>query len=479
MPKIEIPFTGPTYESESPFIASQKCINFYLRPYPEAGENKFALFGTPGLVEWCDLGTDEAVSALVTFGNFLYAESGGELFRVDNGGTATSMGSTGPVRNVSGMATNGVDVTVVKGETGYVHVIGETTTSLITDADFPGGDSIIHIDGYYLVNRPDTGQIFRSDLNSGSSWDGLAFSTEGGDPDNTLSLVDRGRDVHIFGERSSSIWRNTGTGSFNFARIEGSFQDQGTVSNFSTTRINNAVYWVGRDEDGLGQVFQSANRQSTVISPFHITRSIAQERQLSDVHLFSYQQSGHSFVVVQLPGEDKTFVFDTVTNLWHERSSILGTRRIDGQWRVNCHTYFNGDNIVGDYTNGKLYKLRTDVYDEVGTDMISVRSAPILRRNQSPITINEVQVIIEPGVGLITGNSEDITPQALFSWSTDGGRTWSPEVDIPMGTIGGYENKCVLTQLGQGENWVIEYKVSAAVKRVVLGAVAEVEQDDD
>jgi hypothetical protein len=49
---------------------------------------------------------------------------------------------------------------------------------------------------------------------------------------------------------------------------------------------------------------------------------------------------------------------------------------------------------------------------------------------------------------------------------------------MPLGKIGETENVSKVWQLGQGKNWVFRYKVSAAVKRVVLGAVMEAEEDD-
>ena len=45
--------------------------------------------------------------------------------------------------------------------------------------------------------------------------------------------------------------------------------------------------------------------------------------------------------------------------------------------------------------------------------------------------------------------------------------------------MGEYENRARISQLGQGRNWVFRVKINAAVRRVILGAVMEVEQDDE
>ena len=51
-------------------------------------------------------------------------------------------------------------------------------------------------------------------------------------------------------------------------------------------------------------------------------------------------------------------------------------------------------------------------------------------------------------------------------------------MDGPLGKIGEYENRAKSRQLGQGRNWVFRIRISAAVRRVILGATMEAEKDD-
>lgn len=473
--QIEIPFTGPAYISESLMISPEECTNFYLRPYPEMGKEKMALVGTPGMELWVTVNSGYEIRGTLAFGNYLYVAAGRKLYRVDFWGASTEIGSLNTETGKVGIATNGLDVVVVDGLWGYVYDLATDVFARITDEDFPGGNTIAHMDGYYLVNKPNTGQVWRSDYNDGSSWHGLAFSTAGSDPDNIVSIIIDHRDVWTIGESTTEIWYNAGLPTFNFARIEGAYIEQGGVSNHATAKANNAVYWLGRDKLGQGQVFQALGRQPRVISTAPVSYSLSQYG-LSDAFMFSYQQVGHTHIVLTLPADKLTWVYDSSIGEWHKRSSIIDG--YDDRWRAETHALFNGDHIVGD-AEGKLYKLKTDVYAENGTQMVATRTSPILRSKQNRITVDEVTIVHEPGVGLITGADEDIDPQALLSWSRDGGRTWSAEVDMPLGKIGEYDNMAKATQLGQGTNWVFKYKISAAVKRIVLGAIAEAEEDDD
>jgi len=477
MSRITIPFTGPAYVSESIILSSQVCTNFYPRPYPDMGENKLALFGTPGLSAWVTPGSASEIRGEIQFGSYLYAVVGNTLYRMDSAGNVSSKGTLNTSSGMVGIDTNAIDITIVDGDYGYTYNLTTEVFAQIVDADFPGGNNIVQVDGYYLVNKPGTGQIWRSDFLDGTSWGGLAFSTAGGDSDSIVSLLVDHRDVIIIGEYSTEPWYNNGAATFNFARYEGAFLEIGGISNFARCKANNAVYWLGRNRTGQGQVFQMIGHQPTVVSTFAIDYQIAQLTTLSDAIMFSYQQLGHTFIVLTFPTDSITFVYDSVTSLWHNRSSRISGA--DERWRVNCHAVFNGKHIVGDYSNGKLYEMKTDVYDEDGTELIATRITPVFRKKQTRLTVDEVHILTEPGVGLITGADEDINPQLLFSWSRDGGRNWSSEVDVPLplGAIGETDNHCTITQLGQGVNWVFKAKISAAVKRVILDAYMETEED--
>jgi hypothetical protein len=282
----------------------------------------------------------------------------------------------------------------------------------------------------------------------------------------------------VIGEYTVEIWYNVGTGEMNFGRIEGAFIEIGGVSPKAICSANNAVYWLGQDKFGNGQVFQAVGHQPMVISTLAIDYQISQYSTLSDAFMFSYQQIGHTHMVLTFPSVGKTWVYDSVTGYWHQRSSWIGGDF--GRWRANCHAMFLGEHIIGDYANGKLYKMKTDVYDEGGQPLVAVRTTSVIRKNQNRITVDSVQVLTEPGVGLVTGDPEDVNPMMLFSWSRDGGRTWSAEADSPLslGTIGETTETPTIYQLGQGVNWVFRAKISAKVKRVILGAFAEFEQDE-
>ena len=268
-----------------------------------------ALFGTPGLVEWLDLGVTVEIRGTLVFGDYLYEVGGDKLYRVTALGVVDELGViTTSVVGPVGMATNGLDLVVVDGTSGFVWDFAAGTFARIVDPDFPPCSIIRHIDGYYLVPKKGTGQIWRSDFNDGSSWGGLAFSTAGANPDLVVGLEVSNRDVYVIGEQTTEIWVNSGAATFNFISIQGAFIEKGMPSTFASGEGNNAVFWVARDRDGQGQVVQVVGRLPTVVSTPAITRQIQSWGDLSDIQLFVYEQVGHTHVVITSPGSDETLV---------------------------------------------------------------------------------------------------------------------------------------------------------------------------
>jgi len=451
--------------------------------YPRRKNGRIELYGTPGLESWVDLGTNKPIRGLLPSHNdeFLFAVSDDSFFRISQGGVAAEIGAATMLTSdgLVGIATNGLDVTVVDGANGYVYDLALATLTKITDADFPGGTHIIFIDGFYFVNDPDSNQFHQSTINDGTSWPDN-FDAAGSTPSNIVAMIADHEDAWVFKERAAEIWYSANDTGFVLTTNKGAFMEQGIAAARSPAVGNNAVYWLGKDKEGHGQVFQAVARQPRVISTPEIEFQIDSYSDITDAIGLTYQKSGHAFYALNFPAGDTTWVYDSTMGFWHERSSRFTADsglKTDGRWRVNTHAFFNGEHIVGDFDNGKLYKLKNDVYAEDSEVLIATRASQTARQNQDSITINELQILFENAVGLATGQGSD--PVASLRWSIDGGNTWGNAINLPLGKIGAYKNRAITGPLGQGRNWVFEVSISDPVKRVLIDAFANAEQDID
>ena len=93
------------------------------------------------------------------------------------------------------------------------------------------------------------------------------------------------------------------------------------------------------------------------ISNHAIETALSNYVRTDDAYAFSYQSNGHSFYVISFPTDLKTWCFDATTGMWHERSYYNSTDSVHEHHRAQCHCFFEGEHLVGDRSNGKVYKF--------------------------------------------------------------------------------------------------------------------------
>jgi len=101
-----------------------------------------------------------------------------------------------------------------------------------------------------------------------------------------------------------------------------------------------------------------------------ISKEIESYAVKDDAFGFNYTIEGHQFYALTFPSENKTWEFDTLTGLWHERESLNPMNMMPGQWLANAHANFAGKELVGDLNTGNIYELDLDAYTENSTTMI-------------------------------------------------------------------------------------------------------------
>ena len=304
-----------------------------------------------------------------------------------------------------------------------------TTLAEITDTGFPVPETVSFLDGYFIINSKDTGRFYLSALNDGTSWGATDFATAEGAADNLVAIKVSNRRLWLYGSETIEIWRNTGASAFPIERVQGSFIETGLRAKHSVAKGDNDLFWLGRSSYGQDVVFRAFSHEAKIISTRALEWQISQYSTTADATGFTYRQEGHMFYELTFPSENKTWVFDAATNEWHERMSRydIGDTLSDGRHRITSHVFFNGEHIVGDFENGKLYKMKTDVYAEDGEEIKRTRRSPFIHEGQRRIFFGEVQVMFEPGVGLTAGQGSD--PVASLRYSDDGGHTWSRRRD--------------------------------------------------
>jgi len=477
----EIPFTGPSYQSANTFLSNQQCINYFLESNPSIKGVKNVLRGAPGLKQWVDVGTNAPNRGMLEIDGNLIVVSSNKVFKITPNRTVTLISNILDIKDSAvSMAENGVQIMVTNAAgSGYIYTASDSSLQTITDPDFPGASQVTFLDGFFLVNRLNTAQFFKSGLNNGLTWDGLDFSAAGWKPDNLVGIFSDHRDLWLPGKDGIEIWYNNGsTTAFPFSRREGAEIEVGLAAANSMDNIDNAVFWVGRNEQGQGRIFRALGFQAVVISTPPITEAINSYPDISDIIGMTYLVDSHPMYEISSKSGDQTWVFDSSTEQWHERQSRrteAGGKSVTGRHRGQNHVFFAGKHLMGDLQSGIIWEHTRSVFKEGSFVMPAIRSTLAMESEQDQITVNELQVLFTPGVGLQSGQGSD--PVVIISWSRDGGKTFSNEHDISIGKVGEYENRARVLQLGQGRNWVFRTKITDAVNRDIFGAYAIIEVD--
>lgn len=467
---MKSPILGSAYVARSVNAADNRMINIYPEIVPEGGKEPAFLQRAPGLTRLATVGLGP-IRGMWTFGNFGYVVSGPTLFQIDSNWNAVAKGTvagTGPVS----MADNGIQLFVAANPQGYIYNANTDVFQQITDPDFPGAGTVGYLDGYFVFNEPNSQKIWVTQLLDGTSVDPLDFASAEGNPDNVVAIFVDHREVWVYGTNSTEVWYNAGLLDFPLARIQGAYNELGCAAPYSIAKMDNQIYWLGKDARGQGMVFRAAGYMGQRISTHAIEWQMQEYSDLSDAVGYTYQQDGHSFYVLNFPTANTTWVFDVATGAWHERASFQNSNF--NRHRGNSQMFFNSETVIGDYQNGKIYKFDLESYSDDGQPqkwLRSWRALPTGANNLARTVQHAMQLDCETGVGLNTGLGSD--PQVMLRFSDDGGHTWSNEHWKSMGKIGRSGFRTIWRRLGATmkiRDRVYEVSGTDPVRIYIMGA---------
>ena len=442
--------------------------NFYAAPDTERG---VLLNPTPGLLELCTLTNCTEVRDLVAYGNYLYAVarrgSQAVLWRIASDGTKAELGTittsaSGPAWQVY----NSTQLCICDGVSGYVYTPSTGLFAQISDADFPGGGGVAYQDGYGLFFQPSSKMWFNTGLNDFTNINALDFYTKESKPSNIVSIMSYMREVWVFGVDGTEVWYNAGGDNSSplnptFARNTGGVVEYGCGAARSPSNLDGmAAVWLS----DKGQLLMASGYMAQPISTQMFTRAVQGMALYSDARAFSYRDSERVFYQISFPTGDQTWVYDATMKLFHKRSSWKSGGGY-GRHRANCYAWLGSKHYVGDYENGKVYEMSTGYYSDAGNAIRRRAYSQEIDGGLSRISFPSVQVIVEPGVGLVGGSD----PQVILEFSGDGGNNWSNEVWRGAGLTGEYTRRAFWAQLGSGYRRMYRVTMTDAVLWRILG----------
>lgn len=482
-------FIGPTYQLDSVNADCQRCVNLYPE-INEIGTGKegevASLISTPGLEVLIELGVGPIRLIYEDPQNRIFVASANKMYEISFSGSvwsSTLLGTlsteTGTIKAASNKLANGDSVTVfVDGTNCYAFRNIASVETFGTFASFgysqvDNATHVVYIDGYFIF-IDGSGQFYISEWGS-FAVSPLDFASAEADPDNIVAAIANNRDLYLLNGKTTEVFVNTGNPDFPFERVQGGVIQIGCAAPYSVAEVNGVVFWLGRDKSGHGIIYALSGLQPQRVSTHAIEASIQgyDIDSISTADAYTYHQGGHSFYVINFP--EATWVYDLTTKLWHERAYNNGgsLERHRGQHHAFVSQF--GWHLIGDYEDGRVYRMDNTVYVDDETPIIRRRTAPHISQGMLRLRHKTFQLDMETGVGL-DGGVQGSDPQVMLRFSDDGGHTWSNEKWSSAGAIGNHKKQVRFNRLGVSRDRVYEVTVSDPVKVVLLGAEIDVEK---
>jgi len=466
---VKIGIVGSSYQQRSLPFDAQRMVNMFAIA-DKQGADVASLLGTPGLTLFATCGTGPIRGGYATAGNRAFFVSGSILYEVDSSGTATNRGSLDTSSGIVTLADNGFQLGICDGSKVYMFTYASNAFAKVTDPDLPAAGGIDFVDGYFIINKVDTGQFYISGLYDGLSWDALDFASAESSPDLLTRATNFIGQLGLFGDKTLEIWRNTGDSNFPFQRISGS-TPIGCISPFTITSVDTSIYWVGHNAQGGGIVYRAQGFTPTRISTDAIERKLQAVAQPELLRAWTYQQEGHVFYAITGSDLETTLVFDITTELWHERA-YLNSNGLYEQHRGSCCIHaFNNLQLVGDRENGNIYTMSLDVFSDNGNPIQRKRVYTHLIDELKQIRYNSLEIGVETGVGLQSGQGSN--PTLSLRISKDGARTWSDYYTASIGAAGNFGQQVKFRRLGINQQMTFEISISDPVKIAITGSYLE------
>lgn len=520
-------FTGSSSELPNRFAGIERTVNWYVEANQSQAEAKWQVLlnPCPGNVPFSQL----PVPPPFNQPNRGLIEVRGQVFGV-NGNTVFELLSTGAFSLVGTMeehdgtpcsmvANGNGQVFISSAGWGYVIPAGGLPGSLVrvgNTSGFLGAGMATFQDGYVLVIKPNSNQmqISGSDdipLGDDLQWSAANVSIQAGQADYLRAIISSREYVWLFGARRSQVYYNVGNnglGNFPFQSYNETFIETGISAPFSVAELGDSLVWLGEDARGRRACWRANSFAPERISTFAVEQLWQKYARVDDAIAFPFLFSGHLFYQITFPSayvanppsgfplgapatyHSTTWLFDATSSqlmgrpAWTERRYQTATGFSEGR-SERFHCFGFGLHLVGscgiDGNPGAIYNYDDGPpgYTDAGMNLAGAQDArPIVRDRIAPhiwsnnkrLIINRLELELSRGVGLDGAPAVGGNPQMVLRISRDGGKTWGPEFNQPVGVEGAWTQLVRFNRLGSGRDLVFWLRYTDPTYMSVIGA---------
>lgn len=395
---------GPSYTMLSPKAEIELSINVY-REAVETGQgvNNFALSKSPGL------SVSGGVQTGLTVGSVRgMSELNGHVFTAIDG-KFLDFDSSGIFIDYGAISNDGLPVQIAASETtlmfvssGILYRINSGAMSIVTLSFLPIG--IVFLKNYFVALSATFSEFYFS-RDDGATFDPADFQSAEADANNIVAIRAINQMLCLVGNRISQ-WFSVGSNpNAPFDQIDSGVMRTGTNAPASVTQLGYSLLWLEETKEGQNTVIMTTGFTPNRISNNYVANKIRMLQKnggTDDAIGMAYKLNNQEFYRLTFPKADYTLEYNKTLNEWEDTLAWDWTLGQYHRHRANCLVSAFGKILAGDYTNGQIYELSPDVFDDYGFPLRWNRRTPHLVQENKRIAISRVDLGVQTGVGLTT-----------------------------------------------------------------------------
>lgn len=474
---------GPTYSLFSTKADVQRAINLYRAPIESGkGIGRYGFYKSPGLRQWAQPGGGNGRNrGSLELNDHLFQVIDQTLYDLDAAGTIVA--NYGPIINDGRpvqMAADPFTLVIISANTMYVVNGGALTMPALPFTPI----GITFVKGYFVALANNLRQFYFSD--DGITWDASLVQTAEADANNMLAITAHNQELWICGSRITQAFNVGSDPDRPFIPRDDAVMAAGILAPATLKAIGENLIWLERDHAGQGDFVLADGYYLSPISDASIANAIRGYGDVSDAVGLTFVINKQPFYRAIFPsangGRGASWDYNLLMKEWSEVGYYDEALGLYERHRANTCVAAFGKILVGDHTNGKIYEMSPDFFDDDENVIRWERRAPHLIKQNRRVRYNSLEVIGEYGVGDGSNGDPDLgtvtpehDPQMMIEWSDDGGKTFGPIFQRSMGEQGAFETRVIVNRLGTAIDRVFRISGTAKTKVAITGAVFEAE----
>jgi hypothetical protein len=307
----------------------------------------------------------------------------------------------------------------------------------------------------------------------GTAFDPLDIAAKSGSADPIVAIIALHKELWLIGELTCEVWIGTGAADFYFQLQQGAYIDHGCLAQYSVAYQDIVSFWLMQDKQGKCIVVQGGGYKVTEISTPRLVAAFSKYSTVDDAIGFCFQIDDHAFYCLIFPTENKTWLYDLTTKYWNEWVWTDPDTGDLNRHRANCGMYVYGKNLIGDWENGKIIELNSDLYEDEEGPITHIRTFMHLLNEGDRATYDQFVADMECGTSVQT-SEDDPDPEILLSWSDDRGKSFGNKIAQSLGREGEWLTQPSWNRLGMARDRVFKLEWSANCKTSLNGAWVDV-----